>query len=127
MPKVISLVNKLEHRLGYVNSFHVLSQMAVSSVGSLEQQQNVESRLAFEDLGLEPHISWPIELLFHAHVKECSKVQPFLHLTFFFCATHIFDLRDHSFKTSACLRGGGVKNWPNLPTDSSKKLPTEGG
>ena len=36
-------------------------------------------------------------------------------------------LRDHSFKTSACLRGGGVKNWPNLPTDSSKKLPTEGG
>ena len=42
---------KLEHRLGYVNSFHVLSQMAVSFVGSLEQQQNVESRLAFEDLG----------------------------------------------------------------------------
>ena len=35
--------------------------------------------------------------------------------------------RDHSFKTSARLRGGGVKNWPNLPTDSSKKLPTEGG
>ena len=25
------------------------------------------------------------------------------------------------------LGGGGVKNWPNLPTDSSKKLPTEGG
>ena len=23
--------------------------------------------------------------------------------------------------------GGGVKNWPNLPTDSSKKLPTGGG
>ena len=36
-------------------------------------------------------------------------------------------LRDHPFKTSARLRGGGVKNWPNLPTDSSKKLPTEGG
>ena len=36
-------------------------------------------------------------------------------------------IRDHPFKTSACLRGGGVKNWPNLPTDSSKKLPTEGG
>ena len=36
-------------------------------------------------------------------------------------------LRDHPFKTSAHLRGGGVKNWPNLPTDSSKKLPTEGG
>ena len=36
-------------------------------------------------------------------------------------------VRDHPFKTSAHLRGGGVKNWPNLPTDSSKKLPTEGG
>ena len=32
-------------------------------------------------------------------------------------------LRDHPFKTSAFLRGRGVKN---LPTDSSKKLPTEG-
>ena len=37
------------------------------------------------------------------------------------------DLRDHPFKTSAHTRGGGVKNWPNLPTDSSKKLPTVGG
>ena len=36
-------------------------------------------------------------------------------------------LRDHPFKTSACLRGGGVKNLPNLPTDSTKKLPTVGG
>ena len=34
---------------------------------------------------------------------------------------------DHPFKTSALLRGGGVKNLPNLPTDSSKKLPTVGG
>ena len=25
------------------------------------------------------------------------------------------------------LRGGGVKNLPNLPTDSTKKLPTVGG
>ena len=62
--------------------------MTVSSVGSLEQQQNVESRLAFEDLGLESHISWPIELLFHADVKECSGVQPFLHLTFFLRNTY---------------------------------------
>jgi hypothetical protein len=31
---------------------------------------------------------------------------------------------DHPFKTSAFFRGGGVKNLPNLPTDSSKKLPT---
>ena len=30
-------------------------------------------------------------------------------------------LRDHPFKTSACSRGGGVKNLPNLPTDSTKK------
>ena len=36
-------------------------------------------------------------------------------------------LRDHPFKTSAFFRGGGVKNWPNLPTDNSKKLPTGGG
>ena len=33
-------------------------------------------------------------------------------------------LRDHPFKTSACPRGGGFKNFPNLPTDSTKKLPT---
>ena len=37
------------------------------------------------------------------------------------------DLWDHPFKTSALFRGGGVKNLPNLPTDSSKKLPTVGG
>ena len=36
-------------------------------------------------------------------------------------------IRDHPLKTSACLRGGGVKNLPNLPMESSKKLPTEGG
>ena len=34
---------------------------------------------------------------------------------------------DHPFKTSAFHRGEGVKNLPNLPTDSSKKLPREGG
>ena len=36
-------------------------------------------------------------------------------------------IRDHPFKTSACSRGGGVKNLSNLPTDSTKKLPTVGG
>ena len=36
-------------------------------------------------------------------------------------------IRDHPFNTSACLREGGVKNLPNLPTDSTKKLPTVGG
>ena len=36
-------------------------------------------------------------------------------------------IRDHPFKTSACLKGGGVKNWPNLPTDSSKKTADGGG
>ena len=35
--------------------------------------------------------------------------------------------RDHPFKTSAFLMGGGVKNLPNLPTDSSKNLATVGG
>ena len=28
---------------------------------------------------------------------------------------------DHPFKTSAFLRRGGVKNWPNMSTDDSKK------
>ena len=36
-------------------------------------------------------------------------------------------LRDHPFKTSAFLRGGGVKNLPNLPTDSSKNCRWQGG
>ena len=40
---------------------------------------------------------------------------------------HIFLLWDHPSKTSALFKGGGVKNLPNLPTDSSKKLPTIGG
>ena len=30
-------------------------------------------------------------------------------------------IRDHPFKTSAFFRVVGVKNLPNLPTDSSKK------
>ena len=34
---------------------------------------------------------------------------------------------DHPFKMSAFFRGRGVKHLPNLPTDSSKKLPTVGG
>ena len=41
--------------------------------------------------------------------------------------TTIKIIREHPFKTSAFLRGEGVKNWSNLPTNSSKKLPTEGG
>ena len=36
-------------------------------------------------------------------------------------------LREHSFKTSAICRGEGSKIGSNLLTDSSKKLPTEGG
>ena len=36
-------------------------------------------------------------------------------------------VRDQPFKTSAFLRGGGVKNWSNLLTDSCKKLLTERG
>ena len=41
-------------------------------------------------------------------------------------AFYSYHLRDHPFKTSAFYREGGVKNLPNLPTDSSKKLSTEG-
>ena len=29
--------------------------------------------------------------------------------------------RDHPFKTLTIFRWGGIKNLPNLPTDSSKK------
>ena len=36
-------------------------------------------------------------------------------------------LEDHSFKTSAFFKGGGVKTLPNLLMDNSKKLPTVGG
>ena len=36
-----------------------------------------------------------------------------------------FLYRDHPFKTSALLRGGGVKYLPNLPMDSTKKLHIE--
>ena len=43
-----------------------------------------------------------------------------------FRSDQIFLFRDHPFKTSACSRGRGVKNLPNLPTDSTKKLPTVG-
>ena len=34
-----------------------------------------------------------------------------------------FSIGDHPFKMSAFFKGGGVKNLPNLPMDSSKKLP----
>ena len=40
---------------------------------------------------------------------------------------YTFLYRDHPFKTSAFFRVGGDKNLPNLPTDSSKKLPKVGG
>ena len=36
------------------------------------------------------------------------------------------EFRDHPFKTSACRKGGGVKNLSNFSTDSTKKLPTVG-
>ena len=35
----------------------------------------------------------------------------------------LYAVWDHPFKTSAFFKGGGVKKWPNLTTDSSKKLP----
>ena len=44
-----------------------------------------------------------------------------------FWGSEIRTERDHPFKTSAFLKGGGVKNLPNLSTDSTKKLPTVGG
>ena len=39
-----------------------------------------------------------------------------------FSATkHSSTLWDHTFKTSVIFRGEEVRNWPNLPMDSSKK------
>ena len=38
--------------------------------------------------------------------------------------TGTFCQRDHPFMMLAFLMGEGVKNWPNLLMDSSKKLPT---
>ena len=37
-----------------------------------------------------------------------------------------YQVRDHPFKASACSRGEGVKNLPNLVTDSTKKIPMVG-
>ena len=34
---------------------------------------------------------------------------------------YLRSIRDHPFKTSAYFRGGGIKNWPNLPMDNNKK------
>ena len=38
-----------------------------------------------------------------------------------------FRKRDHPFKTSARSRGGGVKNLPNLPMDSTIKVKSADG
>ena len=74
-------------------------------------------------------------------VHKCALLEPIFGLHFAKLTSEVAEIgymkhyqickieskRDHPFKTSACLRGGGVKTWPNLPTDSSKKLPTGGG
>ena len=45
----------------------------------------------------------------------------------FSCRCRInFNFRDHPFKTAAFFRAEGVKNLPNLSTDSSKRLPMVG-
>ena len=51
----------------------------------------------------------------------------FINLQFFCNYNSLLAQRDHPFKKSAFLRERGVKNWPNLPTDGCKNLPTEGG
>ena len=67
------------------------------------------------------------------------RVVTFIHLIFCVLQTYYtegkwqkasfdgFVHRDYPFKTSAFLWGEGVKNWPNLPTDSSKKTADGGG
>ena len=37
-----------------------------------------------------------------------------------------FELWDHPFKTLTFFWGGRGQNWPDLPKDSCRKLPTKG-
>ena len=55
--------------------------------------------------------------------RPLEKLPPFLD----FRVMISFVLRDHPFKTSACSRGGGVKNLPNLPMDSTIKVKSADG
>ena len=70
-------------------------------------------------------------LIPHELIKCHSEIQLPIWRWYFCNLTEIASFakspRDHPFKTSAFLRGGGVKNLQNWPMDSSKKLPTGGG
>ena len=80
------------------------------------------------------------ELLLGGEIQETSKknvlkaiaAQDLLQevISYFCFFRNVSNTRDHQFKMSAFLSGGGrgvlVKNWTNLTTDGSKKLPTAG-
>ena len=51
--------------------------------------------------------------------KKCLSTQFSSDALSFRIEKFTFRLRDHPFKTSAICRGGGVKNWSNLPMDSN--------
>ena len=52
------------------------------------------------------------------HAQAVLEITCFNHCA---CVIDSFNLRDHTFKTSVFCRGVGVKNWPNLLTDSIEK------
>ena len=60
-------------------------------------------------------------------IKYAEKATTIFHFWGAASVNFVPSVRDHPFKTSACSRGGGVKNLSNLPTDSTKKMPTVGG
>ena len=68
------------------------------------------ARIPFRKTSIRNRMQEP---LFALQMKQITKT---INYTKFF--------RGHPFKTLAFFKWGGVKNWPNLPMDSSKKLPT---
>ena len=71
---------------------------------------------------------------FGSKVQMCLGLKTGFFLPLYFIEGHFdvwkisaFSIGDHPFKTSAFFKGGGVKNLPNLPMDSTKKMPSVGG
>ena len=68
-----------------------------------------------------------LSLSFCIKIKCHNKCPNKINICFIKICSKLSSVWDHPFKTSACSRGGGVKNLPNLPTGSTKKIPTIGG
>ena len=82
--------------------------------GPLEEQEPYQEP--------EPYTNHkPMQDVYHTARRQHS-ASPQWEFCHFFLNLGTIHLRRRHF-----LGGGGVKNWPNLPTDSSKKLTTVGG